>query len=72
MKTCWFTVIESRGRWWIDCEGKAYGPMPNREEAAHFARLVAETYGPADREAMVWVPDEKGRHRLFWSGRGRV
>jgi hypothetical protein len=68
MKTCWFVVIESRGAWWVDCEGRAFGPLESREEAQDYARKLAETYGDPERRSDVWVPDDQGKLRLTWSG----
>jgi hypothetical protein len=68
MKTCWYTVIRVREAWWVDCEGKAYGPFEDMDEATKYARVIAETYGPHDRQSEVWAPDESGRPRRVWSG----
>ena len=68
MKTCWYTVIRVRDACWVDCEGKAYGPFEDNAEAARYARMIAHTYGPPDRQSEVWAPDDSGRPRLVWSG----
>ena len=68
MATCWFIVIESRGQWWVDCEGRAYGPLDNKDEAIRSARKIAETYGDPKRQPQVWVPRSGGRPELIWSG----
>ena len=44
MKTCWFIVIESMGSWWVDCEGKPYGPFDSSTDAAVAAKRIALTY----------------------------
>ncbi|MDC9826058.1 hypothetical protein PRN20_20165 [Devosia sp. ZB163] len=68
MKTCWFVVIESLGSWWIDCEGKAYGPFENREEAQGEAKRIAVTYGDEARRSRIYAAEDGGGHKLIWSG----
>lgn len=68
MKTCWFVVIRANGAWWVDCEGHAFGPMDDKQEAARLAQKIAETYGDPERRSDVWVPNEAGKHELVWSG----
>lgn len=68
MKTCWFIVIESMGSWWVDCEGKAYGPFDSREDAQGEARRIAITYGDQERRSEVFAPTKDGSHRLIWKG----
>ena len=69
MKTCWFVVIQANNAWWVDCEGRAYGPMSDRDEAARLARKIAETYADPGRRSDVWVPNDEGKHELVWSGK---
>jgi hypothetical protein len=68
MKTCWFIVIESMGSWWVDCEGKAYGPFETREEAQGEAKRIALAYGDETRRSQVYSAEPDGSHRLIWSG----
>ena len=68
MKTCWFIVIHSMGDWWVDCEGKAYGPFESREDAEKEARYIAQTYGDENRRSQVFAAEDDGEHRLIWSG----
>ena len=68
MKTCWFIVIESMGSWWVDCEGKSYGPFETRDDAQGEARRIAITYGDEGRRSEVFVPTDDGSHRLVWKG----
>ena len=65
MKTCWFIVIESMGAWWVDCEGKAYGPFDTSAEAAVAAKRIALTY---DRRRSDVYAGTTGEQRLIWSG----
>lgn len=68
MASCWFIVIESMGAFWVDCEGKAYGPFGSREDAVLEARRIAVTYGDDTRRAEVFSADPDGTHRLVWIG----
>lgn len=68
MKTCWFIVIKSMGSWWVDCEGKAYGPFDTRDAAQSEARRIAITYGDDGRRSEVFAPANDGSLRLIWKG----
>lgn len=67
MKTCWFVVIHTPSAWWVDCEGKAYGPFSTREEAAADAVRLAEAFGDPARRSDVYVPDDDHKLKLVWS-----
>ena len=68
MRTSWFVVIESMGAWWVDNEGRSFGPLENRVEAISYAKKIAETYGDPLRRCDVWVRDETGEMTIIWSG----
>lgn len=68
MKTCWFIVIESMDSWWVDCEGKSYGPFDTRDDAQNEARRIAITYGDEGRRSEVFAPATDGTHRRIWVG----
>lgn len=72
MKTCWFVVIRTPAAWWVDCEGKAYGPFETRDEAASEAVHLAGAFGDPARRSDVYVPDDAGKLQLVWSGEPRV
>lgn len=67
MVTCWFIVIESMGSWWVDCEGKSYGPFETRDDAQGEARRIAITYGDERRRSQVFSAELDGTHRLIWT-----
>lgn len=67
MRTCWFVVIFSNDSWWVDCEGKPYGPFEDQQAAEDNAVRLAETFGDAARRSLVYSPDQLGRLRLLWS-----
>lgn len=68
MKTCWFVVIKVHDDWWVDCEGKAYGPFSTKEDAAIDGTKLARTFGDPTRRSEVWMPDEEGKFRQIWVG----
>jgi len=67
MRTCWFIVIESLGQWWVDCEGKAYGPFVSKDEAKIEAIRIAITYGDNDRRSEVFISEPDGAPRRIWA-----
>lgn len=67
MKTCWFIVIRTPSAWWVDCEGKAYGPFSSRKEAAENAVQLAKAFGDPGRRSDVYIPDDDGMQVLAWS-----
>jgi hypothetical protein len=67
MKSCWFVVIQTPSAWWVDCEGKAYGPFDTREAAADEAIRLAQAFGDPARRSDVYVPDDSNKLRLVWS-----
>ncbi|HEY0920954.1 hypothetical protein [Devosia sp.] len=68
MRTCWFVVIESVGRWWVDCEGKTYGPFDREQEARAGAVRIAQAYGDPDRQSVVYAPEASRHHAPIWTG----
>ena len=68
MKTCWFVVIHANGAWWVDCEGRAYGPFASNDQAREYAQKIAVTFADPSRRSEVWAPGEQGKLKLIWSG----
>lgn len=68
MKTRWFLVIVSQGQWWVDCEGRSFGPFGSRDVAITGASRYAEVFDDPDRQSQIWAPDETGRMFRVWSG----
>jgi hypothetical protein len=66
MLTCWFIVIESMGQWWVDCEGKAYGPFAGPDEAKIEAIRIAITFREEGRRSEVFIAEPDGRPRRIW------
>ena len=67
MKTRWFLVIWSSGQWWVDCEGRSFGPFDDSADATAAAIRYAEVFTDDDRQSQVWSPDETGRMRQVWA-----
>jgi len=67
MKTRWFLVIWSSRQWWVDCEGRSFGPFDGAAEATVAAIRYAEVFTDDDRQSQVWSPDESGRMRQVWA-----
>ena len=64
---CHYIVVAIDGAWWIDCEGKPFGPMNTKEEAISSGIQLIEVLGDPNRPANIWAPDEAGKSRLVWS-----
>ena len=62
-------VIQSRGQWWVDVEGKGYGPFPTSLEAARGAVALAHLFDDPDRPADVQARGSDGRYHSIWSSR---
>lgn len=61
-----YVVIFSRDSWWVDFEGKAYGPFASKDIAAAEAKHLAQFAAHSGKSTEVLVPDETGRHRVIW------
>ena len=66
MSTCLYLVIKVRDSWYVDCEGKPYGPCPTKDEAIHGAHELVRVFGDPERNAEIWVPNEGGKMCLEW------
>ena len=69
MATALYIVIQSRGEWWVDFEGRAHGPHDTREAAAMEARNQAQFMAHMDRASEVLVPDADGKYWVVWDSR---
>jgi hypothetical protein len=67
MATALYIVIQSRGKWWVDFEGRAHGPHDTREAAAMEARNQAQFSAHMDRPSEVLVPDGAGKYWVVWN-----
>jgi hypothetical protein len=67
--TALYIVIESRGKWWVDFEGRAHGPHDTREAAALEARSQAAFMAHMARPSEVLVPDGNGKYWVVWNSR---
>lgn len=67
MKTRWFLVVHSVGQWWVDLEGKSFGPFEDVDLAVSGAIHYAEVFDDRTRQSQVWAPDDTGRMYQVWS-----
>lgn len=67
--TALYIVIQSRGKWWVDFEGRAHGPHDTREAAALEARSQAAFMAHMARPSEVLVPDGNGKYWVVWNSR---
>lgn len=65
-----YLIIFSRNEWWVDFEGRAFGPFGSRENAALEARALARFQSSAGQVSEVLVPDSEGRYWVVWSSAG--
>jgi hypothetical protein len=56
------------GAWWVDCEGKPFGPFDDTRQAVQGAIKLARLFGDPERQALVMVPDDTGRYQVAWDG----
>ena len=69
MQTCWFIVIEVGDKWFVDCEGKGYGPFAGKDDAILEGTRLARTFGEDSRQSQLWVKDTAGQPpRRVWEG----
>lgn len=66
--TCLYLVLQSRGAWWVEREGKSCGPCDTKEEAEGSAFHLIELFGDPARPVEVWSPDDSGKMRMIWRG----
>lgn len=67
MSSMLYLVLQSRGHWWVDIEGRSLGPFDS-EEVATFAAIDAagRDFHP-DREVQVYAEKPGRRFELIWS-----
>jgi hypothetical protein len=59
-----YIVIFSQGKWWVDFEGKAVGPFPDKEAAARDAMRIAKSHKLDERPFEIWMALPEGLQRL--------
>jgi hypothetical protein len=67
LSTALYIVIQSRGKWFVDFEGRAHGPHDTREAAALEARNQAQFSAHMSRPSEVLVPDAAGKYWVVWN-----
>lgn len=71
LSSSWFIVVFSNGQWWVDHEGKPYGPYASATEARDGAVRLARSIG-GERNWEVFAPGAEDRHILVASRRGEA
>jgi hypothetical protein len=69
LTTALYIVIQSRGKWFVDFEGRSHGPHDTREAAALEARNQAQFSAHMNRASEVLVPDAEGKFWVVWNSR---
>ena len=64
-----YLVIQIGEQWWVDLEGKSYGPCESKEDAEASAFKLIQLFGGPERRVEVWSPDGEGKMRLVWKGK---
>lgn len=67
MSKALYIVIQSRGKWYVDFEGRSHGPHETREAAAMEARNQAQFTAHLERTSQVLVPDNQGKYWIVWN-----
>jgi hypothetical protein len=67
MSSMLYLVLQSRGRWWVDIEGRSLGPFDS-QDVATFAAIDAagQDYLPG-RTMQVYAEKPDRRFALVWS-----
>ena len=69
MGTALYIVIQSRGKWWVDFEGRAHGPHETREAAALEAKNQAQFMAHMNRASEVLVQGSDSKYWVVWNSR---
>lgn len=69
--TCLYLVLKIGETWWIDREGKPFGPCETKDEAESSAFKLIDLFGDPARPAEVWSPDDAGKMQMLWRGRAQ-
>ena len=67
MERCWYFVIESGGKWWVESEGSYLGPFDAPHEAVDGAIRLVEVYGDPAKRLLVLGPGPEGRIEIVWA-----
>ena len=61
-----FVVIKSQGSWWVDFEGKAFGPQQTMDQAVESGMELARYCAHTGRRTELLAPDAGGRYSVLW------
>lgn len=66
MPSLLYVVIESREKWWVDLEGKAYGPYASKEQAIEEGRSLARFAAHSGKHSELLAQNDGGRYIVLW------
>ncbi len=66
MPSSLYVVIESMGKWWVDLEGKAYGPFETKSKAIDEGRSLARFAAHSGKHSEVLAANDTGRYIVLW------
>lgn len=64
-----YLVLQSQQRWWVDFEGKTFGPFTSRDLALREASSMARFTSESGRHAQVRASGEGGRMQIEWDSK---
>jgi len=63
-----YLIVYALQNWWIDIDGRSFGPFFDKETAMLDAIEMARKFGDPGVQIELWAPDEGGRNRVMWKG----
>lgn len=66
MPSLLYVVIESCGKWWVDLEGKAYGPYASKTQAIEEGRSLARFAAHSGKHSELLAQNDHGRYIVLW------
>jgi hypothetical protein len=61
-----YLVLQSRQKWWVDFEGRTFGPFTSRELAVREATTMARFSADTGRPSQVRAQDDTGKMQVEW------
>ena len=66
MASLLYVVIESCAKWWVDLEGKAYGPYASKDQAIEEGRSLARFAAHSGKHSELLAQNNGGRYIVLW------
>ena len=67
--TCHYIVVRIGEAWWVDVEGKPFGPWESRDHAVSASKKLIEAFADDTRPADIWAPADDDRMERVWRNR---